>query len=144
MQLYMELSECVAQVNMPSLLHFSFFDTQHGHAMGDAKRKTSSVATAAGLKTNRASLSLQLQLARKSTEQHVLRQRLPIPEAVQPAIYGFVDFPVSFCGVPVIKWVGDLAWELLVAADPNHNLPIGFHAPKQSTCHLSLHSIAAL
>ena len=64
------------------------------------------------------------------------------PETVQPAISGLVDVPVSFCGVPVIKGVGDLPRELLIAADANDNLPIGFHAPKHCTCHFSLHSKA--
>lgn len=53
-----------------------------------------------------------------------------LPEAVQPAISGFVDFPISICGVPVIKGIGDLAWELLIAADANHNLSISFHTPE--------------
>ena len=61
---------------------------------------------------------------------------------MQPAISGLVDFPVSFCGVPVIKGIGDLPRELLIAADPNDNLPIGFHAPKHCTCHFSLQSQA--
>ena len=64
------------------------------------------------------------------------------PETVQPTISGLVDVPVSFCGVPVIKGVGDLPRELLIAADANDNLPIGFHAPKHCTCHFSLHSKA--
>ena len=112
--------------------------------MAGQPKKPSSFATAAGQKGYRASLSLPLLLAAKLLEQHRLRQRAPVPEAVQPAICSFVNFPVSFCGVPVIKGIGDLAWKLLIAADPNHNLPIGFHAPKKSTCHLSLHSMAAL
>ena len=108
------------------------------------KKRASIIATAPRQKIYRTGLLLPLQLAMKPAEQHASRQRLPLPEAVQPAICGFVDFPVGFCGVPVIKGVGDFAWKLLVAADPNHNLPVGFHAPEQSTCHLRLHSIAAL
>jgi len=64
------------------------------------------------------------------------------PETVQPAISGLVDFPVGFCGVSVIKGVCDLPWKLLIAADANDNLPIGFHAPKHRACHFSLHSKA--
>ena len=61
-----------------------------------------------------------------------------VPEAVQPAVHGLVDFPVGICGVPVIKGVGDLAWKLLIAADPDDDLSIGFHTPEQGACHLSL------
>lgn len=54
------------------------------------------------------------------------RDAVGTPEAMQPAINSSKDLHVSLCHMPIIKGISNHSWKLLIAADANHNLTIGF------------------